>query len=144
MVDIRTGHSSPKTKQNPTNPKKPKSKQIYFFSKQVNKTMMHEQEKNFKNDLVFGALLGDRQCVDSELRPKPTYLYMNTLSYQHITIDCESFMCLARGSLIPCKHTDGPKARHDIVSTGKDQMAFMLNDKCIGDEFFFFLFFFCG
>ena len=67
---------------------------------------------------------------------------MNTLSYQHITIDCESFMCLARGSLIPCKHTDGPKARHDIVSTGKDQMAFMLNDKCIGDEFFFFYFFF--
>lgn len=60
------------------------------------------------------------------------------LSYQHITIDCESFMCLTRGSLIPCKHTDGAKAWHDIVSTSKDQMAFMLNDKCIGDEFFFF------
>ena len=65
---------------------------------------------------------------------------MNMLSYQHITIDCESFMCLTRGSLIPCKHTDGTKAWHDIVSTSKDQMAFMLNDKCIGDEFFFFFF----
>lgn len=56
-------------------------------------------------------------------------------------IGCESFMCLARGSLIPYKHTDGAKAWHDIVSTGKDQMALMLNDKCIADEVFFFFFF---
>lgn len=63
---------------------------------------------------------------------------MSMLSYQHIMIGCESFMCLARGSLIPYKHTDGAKAWHDIVSTGKDQMALMLNDKCIADEVFFF------
>lgn len=65
---------------------------------------------------------------------------MSMLSYQHIMIGCESFMCLARGSLIPYKHTDGAKAWHDIVSTGKDQMALMLNDKCIADEVFFFFF----
>ena len=62
---------------------------------------------------------------------------MNMLSYQHIMIDCESFICLARGSLIPCKHMDGAKAWHDIVSTGKDQMTLMLSNKCIGDEFSF-------
>lgn len=63
---------------------------------------------------------------------------MNMLSYQHIMIDCESFICSARGSLIPCKHMDGAKAWHDIVSTGKDQMTLMLNNKCIGDEVVFF------
>lgn len=50
MVDIRTGHSTQKTKQETNKPKEPKSKQIFF--KAVRRTMVHEQEKNLKNNLV--------------------------------------------------------------------------------------------
>lgn len=69
------------------------------------------------------------QGLDSGMRPKPNYLHANMLSYQHIMIDCESFMYLAGGSLIACKHRDGAKAWRDIVSTGEYQVALVLSDQ---------------
>lgn len=54
---------------------------------------------------------------------------MNMLCYQHVTIDCGSFMYLARGSYILCKHKHDPKAWHDIVSGGEDQVASVMNDQ---------------
>ena len=45
LVDTRTGHSSQKTKIKANKPKKPTPKQMFFFSKQVSKTMTHESEK---------------------------------------------------------------------------------------------------
>ena len=53
--------------------------------------------RNIKNDPVFGALWWGRALV-SGIRSKPNFLNMNMLCYQHVTIDCGSFMYLAGGS----------------------------------------------